>query len=293
MSPKETDEPVTRSFLHQSEFLGWIRKRNNNPNRVKMKYLHTPSELQEETRLQKVFAVIDEDSSNAIDIGEMRTMFLKYNINIDQQQLEQLYRLSHSDDPRVLTFKEFKSLSKSESIQRFFSVVIKQIERSGNDSLKLRYYPRSFASMISYFSYQIRREQKIREIQGDGDGPASPQLKSPQHLASARKSGAQGLLRNFDNLDQKWKSIQDLLKIQDIDDDNNNPYKVKKKVNQHLRKIVNGGTIGGPIASVRYEPHEKPLPKQQPSRLQVLDDSDSDQSLDFNLPYLVPQRMKE
>lgn len=66
-----------------------------------------PQEMEQEMKIKKIFLTFDEDQSNAFDLKEMVEMFHKFDINVDINKLQAMYRVFDGTDG-ALDFKKFK-----------------------------------------------------------------------------------------------------------------------------------------------------------------------------------------
>jgi hypothetical protein len=93
--------------------------------------------------------------------------------------------------------------------------------------------------MISFFSFIIRREQKFKEVSDTNKGQNTKGSYYFQKGLNGNSfdQGKSGILENYENIEKKWDSLVQMINIQDIDDENNNPYKEKLKIKKKFKQL--------------------------------------------------------
>ncbi|KAL4495218.1 hypothetical protein ABPG72_007325 [Tetrahymena utriculariae] len=149
-----------RTKLHNKSTVSWLKTRY--PNKTKKHYLLFPEELIEDMKIRKIFKIFDKDGSQALDLKEMVEMFQKYNIEIDKEELQQIYSIVDKTKDNALNYLEFKECAISQDANAIFSKMISKVrtQEQQKKSAEERniYLPQRFSEMVTYLSYRINRE---------------------------------------------------------------------------------------------------------------------------------------
>ncbi|EAR99987.2 EF hand protein (macronuclear) [Tetrahymena thermophila SB210] len=149
-----------RTKLHNKSTVSWLKTRYSN--KTKKHYLLFPEELIEDMKIRKIFKIFDKDGSQALDLKEMVEMFQKYNIEIDKEELQQIYNIVDKTKDNALNYLEFKECAISQDANAIFSKMISKVrtQEQQKKSAEERniYLPQRFSEMVTYLSYRINRE---------------------------------------------------------------------------------------------------------------------------------------